>query len=183
MLNNIDTPKYRRPSLVCLLILAIAALSTPSLKSQGRYGALAYEDEIRKAARRHGIDPALVLAVVQAESAGNPYAVSKKNARGLGQFMLYTARTLRPDEFLTYTDLHEVETNLDLCAQHLRELAEKVESKFESASLKKRVFLVAAAYNSGILEDSGAIPNIRETRTYVGRVWRYYKIFKFGSGH
>src|SRR5688500_5373195 len=47
-----------------------------------------------EAARRHGVDPELVLAMVSAESAFRPDAVSRKGAQGLMQLMPATAREL-----------------------------------------------------------------------------------------
>jgi hypothetical protein len=53
-----------------------------------------YDDIIESAARTNNIDPALIRAVIQTESSGNPRAVSSKGAVGLGQLMPATAKSL-----------------------------------------------------------------------------------------
>jgi hypothetical protein len=53
-----------------------------------------YDDIIESAARTSNIDPALIRAVIQTESSGNPRAVSNKGAVGLGQLMPATAKSL-----------------------------------------------------------------------------------------
>jgi hypothetical protein len=53
-----------------------------------------YDDIIESAARQHNIDPALIRALIQTESSGNPQAVSNKGAVGLGQLMPATAKSL-----------------------------------------------------------------------------------------
>lgn len=58
-----------------------------------------YEDEIREAANRYGIDPTAMLNLGQAESAGNPYAVSPAGAGGLFQHMPGTAAEMGIDRF------------------------------------------------------------------------------------
>ncbi|HXY69040.1 MAG TPA: lytic transglycosylase domain-containing protein, partial [Gemmatimonadales bacterium] len=64
-------------------------------------------------ARRHGLDPALVLAVVSVESAFQPKAVSRKGAQGLMQLMPGTAASLGVG------DAFDAEQNLDGGARHL----------------------------------------------------------------
>ena len=53
-----------------------------------------FSSQILEAAKQHRIDPALIAAVIRAESNGFPRAVSRKGARGLMQLMPATARRL-----------------------------------------------------------------------------------------
>lgn len=57
-----------------------------------RLNTTAYQDEIRAAAREHGVEEAVVRAIIHAESAFNPKALSRVGAQGLMQLMPATAR-------------------------------------------------------------------------------------------
>ncbi len=51
-------------------------------------------DAIRSSSERHGLDPLLVLAVIEVESHGKPWAQSPKGALGLMQVMPYMMRPM-----------------------------------------------------------------------------------------
>jgi soluble lytic murein transglycosylase-like protein len=114
------------------------------------------------AARRHKLDPALVLALVQVESAFQPRAVSPKGARGLTQLMPGTARELG------VKDAFDPEQNLDGGARYLRQLLTRY-----GGDLKRAL----AAYNAGpgAVDRHQGVPPYRETRQYVRRVLEKYK--------
>lgn len=114
------------------------------------------------AARRHGLDPALVLAVVKVESAFRPQAVSPKGAQGLMQLMPPTARDLGVE------DAFDPEQNLDGGARYLRQLLIRYKGDVKRA---------LAAYNAGpgAVDRHKGIPPYRETRQYVRRVLDQYK--------
>lgn len=116
---------------------------------------------ITEASGRHGVDAALVRAVVKAESDYNPLAVSNKGARGLMQLMPETARDL------AVTNVYDVEDNVDGGVRYLRNMLERF-----GGNLK----LAIAAYNAGpaAVEKHNGIPPYPETRTYVDRVLRFY---------
>ena len=122
-----------------------------------------YSNEILEAAIRYRIDPALIVAVIRAESNFAPGAISRKGARGLMQLMPATARRLgvRRD--------FDPRENIRGGTAYLAELAERFG---ETA-----VDLILAAYNAGerAVEGFGGVPPYRETRAYVNRVtelWR-----------
>jgi soluble lytic murein transglycosylase-like protein len=114
------------------------------------------------AARRHGLDPALVLAVVSVESGFEPAAVSPKGAQGLMQLMPRTA------ESLGVGDAFDPKENLDAGSRHLGSLLTLYGGDLARA---------LAAYNAGqgAVERHGGIPPYRETRAYVKKVLERYR--------
>ena len=115
-----------------------------------------------EAARRHGLDPELVLAVAGVESAFQVRAVSPKGAQGLMQLMPGTARDLG------VTDPLDPAANLDGGTRYLRDLIAKYNGDLTKA---------LAAYNAGpgaVARHQG-VPPYRETQDYVKKVLRRYR--------
>lgn len=123
---------------------------------------------IQQAAERHKLDPALLRAVIGAESAGNPVAVSRKGALGLMQLVPGTAQRFGVG------DAFDPAQNVEAGARYLRELLDRYNGDLSKA---------LAAYNAGegAVDRSGGVPNYAETRTYVRRVTETY--FRPGSDH
>ena len=113
-------------------------------------------------ARRHGLDPDLVLAVVGVESGFRPEAVSPKGAQGLMQLMPATAGSLGVEDVL------DPAQNLDGGVRHLGALLTLYGGDLPRA---------LAAYNAGegAVARHGGIPPYRETRAYVKRVLARYR--------
>ncbi len=118
-------------------------------------------------AERHRVDPALVRAVIAAESGWNPWAVSSKGALGLMQLIPGTARRFGVGDALNPQE------NLDGGVRYLRTLLERY-----NGDLIRSV----AAYNAGefAVDRARGVPNIPETRRYVQKVTDSY--FQPGSG-
>ena len=120
-----------------------------------------YTEIINNACDRHGVDPALVHAIVKVESDFNPYAMSRKGAMGLMQLMPQTAvnmnvrNTFSPDE------------NIDGGVRYLRYLIDRYEGNLS---------LALAAYNSGetAVKKWGTVPPYPETQNYVQRILNLY---------
>ena len=76
---------------------------------------------VAQVADSHGLEPALIEAIVQAESSGNPRAASRAQAYGLMQLQIPTASEVagRP---LTAEDLFEPRLNVDLGCRYLNQL-------------------------------------------------------------
>jgi hypothetical protein len=130
---------------------------SPSGAAGGDLRALATE-----AARRHGLDPELVLAVVSVESGFQPAAVSRKGAQGLMQLMPPTAAALG------VADPLDPGANLDGGARHLGALLARY-----GGDLRKAL----AAYNAGggAVDRHKGVPPYVETRAYVAEVLRRYR--------
>ena len=114
------------------------------------------------AARRHGLDPNLVLAVVGVESGFQPDAVSHKGAQGLMQLMPGTARELG------VTDALDPAQNLDGGTRYLRMLVARYGGDLGKA---------LAAYNAGpgAVKRHRGVPPYRETHHYIDRVLKRYQ--------
>ena len=114
------------------------------------------------AARRHGLDPALVMAVVSVESGFRPQAVSPKGAQGLMQLMPRTASSLG------VADALDPAQNLDGGTRHLGQLLTLYGGDVTRA---------LAAYNAGegAVDRHGGVPPYRETRAYVKKVLERYR--------
>lgn len=115
-----------------------------------------YRDEIVQAAKAADLHPWLVAAVVEAESAFNPAAVSRVGAAGLMQLMPAAAS----DEGVR--DPFDPVANLGGGSRHLRRLLDRFGT----------LPLGLAAYNAGAatVERHGDVPPYRETRDYVRRI-------------
>ena len=130
-------------------------------RRHGACGGIATRPTIDAEARRHGVDPDLVHAVIRAESAYNPRARSHAGACGLMQLMPATARRFG------VRDIWEPAQNIRGGVTYLRFLLDRFEGDIR---------LVLAAYNAGegaVAKYGNRIPPYRETRTYVRRVLGY----------
>ncbi|HSV71493.1 MAG TPA: lytic transglycosylase domain-containing protein [Methylibium sp.] len=113
---------------------------------------------VRHAGQRHGLDPALLHAVIATESGHAPRALSPRGAGGLMQLMPATAARYG------VTDRFDPRQNVDAGARHLRELLDRFGQDHH---------LALAAYNAGagaVLGHGRRIPPYRETQAYVPRV-------------
>ncbi len=114
-----------------------------------------------EAAQLGGVDPELVKALVQVESAFLPEAVSPKGAMGLMQLMPATAAELG------VSDPFEPAQNVAAGVRHLKGLLTRYDGDVRRA---------LAAYNAGAarVDQHRGIPPYRETRAYVERVLEVY---------
>ncbi len=119
---------------------------------------------IDEAAWRHGLPPAIVHAVAQAESAYNQKAISPVGAIGVMQLMPYTAAALGANP------RNEAE-NIDAGTRYLRDMLVKFQHHPD------QVAMAIAAYNAGpgAVERYRGIPPYSETQTYVRRVIGKYE--------
>ena len=123
------------------------------------------EQAVSRAAQQHHVQPALLLAVMKAESSFNPIAVSKAGAVGLMQLIPETA--IRHG----VRNLYDANDNITGGAKHLRYLLDRFHGNIR---------LALAAYNAGEhrVDRYGQIPPYKETQDYVKRVLVYYRSYK-----
>jgi soluble lytic murein transglycosylase-like protein len=117
----------------------------------------AYRDEIAAAARQHGVDEAIVRAIIHAESAYNPNALSRAGAQGLMQLMPGTARRFG------VSNAFDAKQNIQGGVQYLAWLLKR---------FNNNLTLAAAGYNAGegAVDKYNGVPPYSETQRYVQRV-------------
>ncbi|HSN04147.1 lytic transglycosylase domain-containing protein [Nitrospira sp. NS4] len=119
---------------------------------------------ISRSSQQHQLHPALIRAVIKAESDFDPLAVSRAGAIGLMQLMPQTAVRL------DVHDLYDPEDNIGGGTKYLRQLLDRFSGNLP---------LALAAYNAGehVVDRYRGLPPIDETRQYVRKVMRYYRTF------
>ena len=129
-----------------------------------RLEARPFHEHILAAAKAHGIDSALVHAVIAAESNYQKNAVSPKGAIGLMQVMPETGARYG----VLRTKLATPDTNIGTGTRYLAELLDLFNGNLE---------LALAGYNAGenaVIRYGMRIPPFAETKAYVARVKRIY---------
>jgi soluble lytic murein transglycosylase-like protein len=120
-----------------------------------------FDPHIKFACQRYGLDHNLVKAVIRAESAFDPGAVSPKGAMGLMQLMPGTSRDLG------VMNPFDPNQNIEGGVRYLRFLLDR---------FNNNIVLALAAYNAGpeAVDKHGGVPPYEETRNYVQRVLDFY---------
>jgi soluble lytic murein transglycosylase-like protein len=169
----------RKPMQICGIVLALLSLATTGWQfstartvdeeatrqtslatTVGDRPHLRFDELIHKYAGRYRVDPALVKAVIHAESGFRAGARSRRGARGLMQVMPRTGRVYG------VRNLDDPESNLHAGVRYLRYLLDRHHNDPR---------LALAAYNAGssVVTRYGDVPPYPETRRYVARVLRY----------
>lgn len=120
-------------------------------------GFQAYRSMILEIAREHGVNPALVAAMIKTESDFRPHIVSPAGAAGLMQLMPATARSL------DVKNIKDPKENIRGGTKYIKSLL---------GQFRGNLNLAIAAYNAGPgnVKKHGGIPPFKETRNYVVRV-------------
>jgi soluble lytic murein transglycosylase-like protein len=124
-----------------------------------------YDHWIRAACRRHALDPALVKAVIHAESRFDPQAISPRGAVGLMQIDPITSRALG------IKDPFNPKNNIDGGVRYLKALLNTFEGDQR---------LALAAYNAGpsqVYRHNG-VPPFKDTKKYIKNVFRYLTYYQ-----
>jgi len=112
--------------------------------------------------RANNLPPALVHAIIKAESNGQRKAVSPKGAKGVMQLMPFTSKRLR------VADPFDPIENIEGGIKYIKELLVTFEGNLTNT---------VAAYNAGpaAVRKYGGVPPYQETRLYVRRVMDLYR--------
>lgn len=172
---------------VAAYVAAVAAIFLLLSPWWGRlYYPFPYQEEVFQYAAEFHLDPYLVIAVIRVESHFNPGACSSRGAVGLMQLMPETARWAASDLGLEYRPelLEDPAYNLRLGSWYLAWLHRKFDGQLP---------LMLAAYNGGHGQVQGWLAGrvwdgslgglndvpFRETRQFVRRVHRDYRLYRF----
>jgi len=129
-----------------------------------------YKSIVAVASRAHGVDDALIHAVISAESSYNPRAVSKAGAQGIMQLMPATAQRYGVRDSMDPVD------NIHGGVKYLKDLLALFNGNAE---------LAVAGYNAGenaVIKYGNKIPPYAETQGYVPRVMDFYRKFQARKG-
>ena len=120
---------------------------------------------IQEASNRYQVDPALIRAIIMAESSYNPRAISRKGARGLMQLMPTTAKALGVE------DSFNPEHNIYGGVKYFKQLLDRFDGDTRIA---------LAAYNAGSrnVRQYEGVPPFKATHYYIKRVFSYYDRYK-----
>lgn len=145
--------------------VAEVEVSKPSLKYQSAIKEALYSPIINKAAVKNNLDPALIKAIILAESGYDPQATSKKGAVGLMQIMPDTTTGISVE------DMYDPVYNINTGAEHLKVLLEEFEGDLE---------LALAAYNAGSskVHEYQGVPPFEATKNFVKEVFENYRHYQ-----
>ena len=134
-----------------------------------REGITKFRPLVRRASQRYDLPPALISAVIHAESFYNPIAVSHAGAVGLMQLMPATAA-----RYGVY-DRRNPDQNVEGGVRYLKDLIAMFDNDLE---------LAIAAYNAGenaVKSRGNVIPPFPETQNYVKKVLSLYERYQTGK--
>jgi soluble lytic murein transglycosylase-like protein len=136
------------------------SLSIQYVKSTNHYDSL-----ISEFSKKYQVDFALIKAMIHAESGFNPYAVSRKGAKGLMQLMPETASRMK------VSNIFNPKENIEGGVRYF---------KYLLSLFNNDIRLSLAAYNAGenLVADLRSIPPYRETVDYVRKVLNYYQSYR-----
>jgi len=117
---------------------------------------------VDRVSRANDLPPALVHAIIKAESNGQRKAVSPKGAKGVMQLMPFTSKRMR------VADPFDPIENIEGGIRYIKELLVTFEGNLTNT---------VAAYNAGpaAVRKYGGVPPYQETRLYVRRVMDLYR--------
>lgn len=141
--------------------------ASPDLSAavRGKQAEHLYRPIIMRIAHRHEVDPAMVKAIIMAESSFDPKAISSRGAVGLMQLMPDTAKSLG------VIDVFDPEKNINAGVLYFKRLLKE---------FRGDVKLALAAYNAGSrkVKEYQGIPPFKTTQTYIKKVFEYYRYYK-----
>jgi soluble lytic murein transglycosylase-like protein len=136
--------------------------AAPPARASAIPGASWMTGYVDRFSRANDLPPALVHAIIKAESNGQRKAVSRKGAKGVMQLMPFTSKRLQ------VADPFDPIENIEGGIKYIKELL---------VTFEGNLINTVAAYNAGpaAVRKYGGIPPYQETRLYVRRVMDLYR--------
>jgi soluble lytic murein transglycosylase-like protein len=162
--GNKPNPMVMNPQILSKMRPASQTEQRPPSVS-GRKAEHLYHTFIIQTASHHQVDPALIKAIIMAESGYNTKAVSKKGAKGLMQLMPGTAQSLGVE------NIFNPHQNITGGVQYFKQMVNRFNGE---------VKLALAAYNAGSrnVRNYNGVPPFKATHSYIKKVFKYYQIYK-----
>ena len=144
------------------LYLREAPKFAPRAPASSPVGASWMNGYVDRFSRANDLPPALIHAIIKAESNGQRKAVSRKGAEGVMQLMPFTSKRMR------VSDPFDPIENIEGGIKYIKELLVTFEGNLTNT---------VAAYNAGpaAVRKYGGVPPYQETRLYVRRVMDLYR--------
>ena len=171
-----------------ILIFSVIIILTGIFVAKTYIYPIKYNEQVKTYSKKYGLDPYLVLAVINTESKFDKDATSQKQAKGLMQIMDNTAKEMNDltnsVEELTKEAIYDIDVNIELGCKYLASLISRYNGNY---------YLAICAYNAGIGNvnswiDKGIIPEdldtveteipFKETKNYLKKVIHYYEVYK-----
>ena len=168
LLSNENNQMVMSPRILTKMHPAPQAEQHPPSVS-GRKAEHLYHMFILQTASHYQIDPALIKAIIMAESGYNTKAISKKGAKGLMQLMPRTAQSMGVE------DIFNPHQNIAGGVQYFKQMVNRFNGD---------VKLALAAYNAGSrnVRNYNGVPPFKATHSYIKKVLKYYHIYKNQTG-
>lgn len=171
---------------VFIIVIIIILLSHKTVLKM--FFPLEYSSSVERYSSVYDVDPNIIYSIINVESKFNPDALSKKGAVGLMQITPktgeYIASLLNKDDY-DENSLYEPEINIEFGTFYISKL---------NRDFNGNLNYIFAAYNGGEgnvrkwIQNKGGTLDIddipfRETREYIKRVNRYYKLYTYLYGN
>lgn len=173
------------PAIICtILILAITLMG--SLIIQAKLFPVKYKNQIETYATKFNLPPALIASLINTESSYNQNARSSKNAIGLMQIKLSTAKYMiefyNLNTTITENELYDVNKNLYFGCMYLNYLFKKFDNfttaiaSYNAGETNVRTWLKNANYSN----DGKTLIKIPfdETDNYIKKINKNLKFYK-----
>jgi len=165
--RNVPAPRARRHAEVSAPALSAAPAAAAATSLDGfTTGDAQVDSLIVESARRHGVDPVLIYAIMHRESAFKKRALSHKGASGLMQLMPATARRFG------VRNIWDPRENVEAGTRYMRWLLD---------TFGGDVRLALAGYNAGegaVMKYGYRVPPYSETQEYVRRITERYALMR-----